>query len=300
MLGCECGIMKKNSHNPLALSSKKPCWGHMDNGPERKNLCAGLEAERNQNKSAHRYLCLKLKRLREEAEWEQHKAVRELTARRGSQKHRHSNRPCCLPAKEGNIKDCGRISESTGREALGLCSRKRYIVLEQLLLTLSGGISGEHGVSKLYHRQELELEKAILLCHLLQGHRAPLQEKQHTGHLSKVSERLSRKTAVKSSNLWQTVAELTHSGALVRRPQSASYSSTKKSTLHLSSVREVGAADSCTTAADACQSSSLKIHNTPHAQWRDQPPYCTESLGSDESPPSKWMGSNMEVRNKRM
>ncbi|KAM9847029.1 peripheral-type benzodiazepine receptor-associated protein 1 [Aulostomus maculatus] len=292
--------MRKDRDNPLALSSKKPCQGQTDYGRVLERLRADLEAEKNQTEQARQRLCVELRYLREEAERKQQKAVRELTAKRGCQKHRHTSRQWRLPAEEVNIEDSGlyRNIESTGKEALCLRSREACTSLEELLRTLSGEINGEHGVYKLHHRQELEREKAILLSHLLEAY----GKLQTTRHPSYIFENFSRNPTQKSSNFCQTVPGLTYPWASIRRPQSSSFSATRKTKQdwqNLTLGRDLGAADPCTTTAvvDTCWSSSLKIchpHNTPYAQRDRQPPYNTESSGSDEPPPSKCMDRNME------
>ncbi|XP_022601817.1 peripheral-type benzodiazepine receptor-associated protein 1 [Seriola dumerili] len=102
--------MRKDRDNPLALSSKKPCQSQTDYGRELERLRADLEAEKNRTQQACGHLCVELRRLREEAEREQQRAVKELTSRRGSQKDRQSNRRWRLLAKEVDIKDAGRYS----------------------------------------------------------------------------------------------------------------------------------------------------------------------------------------------
>ncbi|GLD47127.1 peripheral-type benzodiazepine receptor-associated protein 1 isoform X1, partial [Lates japonicus] len=283
--------MRKDRDNPLALSSKKPCQSRTDYGRELERLRADLEAEKDRTQRAHGELCVELRRLREEAEREQQRAVRELRARRGYQTDRHWH----LLANEVNIKDAGRRSkvESAGKEAFCLCSGETYKKLEQLLLTLYEKINGEQAFYKLHHRQEFELEKAIFLCHLLEAHRRLLQGKQRGGRRGFILKSLSRKPAQEvSDNSCQTL----------QRSQSASHSSkknTKQDQQKQPSGGDLRAADPCTTTAvvDTCWSGSLNIchpHNTPHAGWEDQPPSCAESSGSDEPSPSKCMDRNME------
>lgn len=297
--------MRKDRDNPLALSSKKPCQGQTGYGRELERLRADLDAEKTRTQQACGHLCVELRHLREEAEREQQRAVRELTTRRGCQKDRHSDRHWRLPAKELNIKDSGRCSEveSTGKEVFSF--GETYTKLEQLLLTLYEKINGEQAVYKLHHREELELEKAIFLCHLLEAHGRLLQGRKRAGHPSYISESLSRKrTQEDSRDSCQTKPLPTYSRALPQGSQSAPHSP-KKKTKQDRRKQPVGrvlcTADPCTAAAvvtDTCWGSSLKIchpHNAPHAGWDDQPPYCAESTGSGMSSPSKCMDRNMEV-----
>ncbi|XP_029303591.1 peripheral-type benzodiazepine receptor-associated protein 1 isoform X2 [Cottoperca gobio] len=305
MLCCESGIMREDRDNPLTLSSKKPCLGQADYGRELEKLRADWDAEKKLTQRARGHLSVELRHLRQEAEREQQRAVRELAARRRCQKDGHSNRNQRLLAKEVNINDSGRHTEveSTEKEAFCLCGGETYTKLEQLLLTLYEKINGEQAVYKLHHRQELELEKAIFLCHLLEAHGRLLQGRQRAGKPSYISNSLSRKPTLEDgSNSCQTKPLLTCSRALPQRSQTASHSPKKKTKQDLReqpSGRAVCAADPCTSAAvvDTCQSGSLTIchpHNAPHAGWDDQPPYCAESSGSDKSSPSKCMDRNME------
>nr|XP_046266138.1 RIMS-binding protein 2 isoform X3 [Scatophagus argus] len=298
MLCCECVIMRNGSDNPLALSSKKPRQGQTGYRQELERLRADLEAEKKQTQQASGHLSVELRHLREEAEREQRRAVRALTARRGCQKDRFSIRHWL--AKEASIVNSGTNSkvESTGKEFLSLCNGETYKKLEQLLLTLFENISGKQPVHKLHHKQELELEKAIFLCHLLEAHGRLLQGRQRAGHPSNVFKCLPRKPPQEdSSNSCQTKPLLT----LPQRSHSASHSfkrKTKSDPGRLPLGRTVCTADPCTTAAlDTCQSSSLKIchpHSSPHAGWGNQPPCCAESSGSDEILPSQCMDRNME------
>lgn len=294
--------MRKDRDNPLAMSSKKPCQSQTDYGQELERLHADLEAEQTQTQRAREHLSVELRHLREAAEKEQQRAVRELTARRECQKDRYSHRHWRLPPKEVNIKDSGgyRVVGSTGKESFCLCSGETYAKLEQLLLTLYEKINGEQPVYKLHHRQESELEKAIFLCHLLKAHGKLLKCRQRAGHPSYIFKHFSRKpTQEEGNNSRQTEPLLTYSRALLQRSHSTK-ESTKKDQQEQPLGRTLHAAEHCTTAAfvDTCRSSSLKIchpPNTPYAGWDNQPSCCTESSGSDESPPSKCMDRNMEV-----
>ncbi|XP_035864639.1 RIMS-binding protein 2 isoform X18 [Sander lucioperca] len=304
MLCCESGIMREDRDNPLALSSKKPCQGQKDYGQELERLRADWEAEKKQTLQALGHLSVELRHLREEAEREQQRAVKELAARRGCQKDRHSNRYQRLLAKEVNIKNSGRYTkvESTDKEAFCLCSRETRTKLEQLLLTLYEKINGEQAVYKLHHRQEFELEKAIFLCHLLEAHGRLLQGRQRAGHTSFIFNSVPRKPSHEDgSNSCQKKPLLTYSRALPQRSQTASHSpkKTKQDRREQPLGRAVCAAELCTSAAvgDTCWSGSLNIchpRNAPHAGWDNQPSYCAESFGSDKSSPSKCMDRNME------
>ncbi|XP_053297261.1 peripheral-type benzodiazepine receptor-associated protein 1 isoform X2 [Pleuronectes platessa] len=281
--------MRKDRDNPLALSSKKYCQSQADYGRELERLRAELETEKSQTQRAHGHLSVELRRLREEAEREQKRAVRELTAKRGTQKDLHSDRRRGLVASEVNNKHTEQCSkdEPSGKEAFRLSRGETYRKLELLLLTLYEEINGEQAVSKLHQRQDIELEKAIFLCHLLETHRRPLQGRQRAGHPSNIFESLSGKPTREDGD---------KSCQRLQRSQSASHSSKKSSEEDQQkqpSGRDLCESDPSTTATvvDTCRSRSLKTihpHNTPHAGWDNQPPSCTESS------PSKCMERNME------
>nr|XP_019941569.1 PREDICTED: peripheral-type benzodiazepine receptor-associated protein 1 [Paralichthys olivaceus] len=272
--------MRKDRDNPLPLSSKKYCESQADYGRELERLRAELEKEKSQTQRARGHLSVELRRLREEAEREQKRAVRELTARR---KDLHSNRSRGFVAKEVNSKDTDQSSkdESSGKEAFPLSRGETYRKLELLLLTLYEEINGEQAVYKLHQRQDIELEKAIFLCHLLETHGRLLQRRQRAAHPSKsLSKKPTQEDGDKSCQRSQSAAH-------------SSKQSSKEDQQKQPSGRDLCEADPSNTAAvvDTCRSGSRKIchpHNTPHAGWDDQPPSCTESL------PSKCMERNME------
>lgn len=298
MLYCDCVVMRKDRENPLALSFKKSCQDLTDNCRCLERQHADLEAEKARTQWAFGQLYLEITCLREEAEKELQKAVRELIAGRRCQEDSDSHQHWHLAATEVNNKDSRRYRDVNLRvqESFYLCSGETHAKLEQLLLTLYKNINAKQPGFKFHQRQELELEKAIFLCHLLKTHQILLQGRQKAGHSVYTLEKCSEKLPEGSSKSPQTKPLQTYS-----RSHSASHSPKKK--LH-QQERLVGRAlhtdDPCPTAAvvDTCQSSSLKvcrITNTPHAGWDTQPPCCAESFGSDESLPSKCMDRKMEV-----
>ncbi|XP_063751497.1 RIMS-binding protein 2-like isoform X3 [Eleginops maclovinus] len=293
MLCCESDIMRKNGDNPLAMSSKKICQGQKDYGRELQRLRAVWETEKKQTQRARGELSVELRHLREEAEREQQKAVKELALKRVCQKDR-------LAKTKLNIKDRGRLTkiESTDEETFCLCGGETHRKLEQLLLTLYEKINGEQAVYTLHQRQEYEIEKAVFLCHLLETHGRLFQGRQRAGELSSISNSLSR-TQGGGNNSYQSKPLLTSSRALPHTVCHSPKKKTKRDLRELPSGRAVCAADPCPSAAvvDTCQSDSLTIchpHSAPHAGWDHQPPYCAESSGSDESSPPKCMDKNME------
>ncbi|KAM3601793.1 uncharacterized protein V6R79_019027 [Siganus canaliculatus] len=291
--------MRKDRDNPLALSSNKPCQGQTDYGRELERLRADLEADRQRTQRACGQLHAEIRHLREEAEREQLRAVRELTTRQGCQTVRKRR----WLAKDGNVEDSGQYSKGESRRRETLCCGETSVTLEKLLLTLYEKINGEQAVYKLHHRQEFELEKALLLCHLLEAHGRLLQGRQRAGHPGLIFKRPSRKSPQEDSdNSSQKNPVIASSRTLLQRPHSTTHQSKKdKQSRHLqqSLGRSLSPADPCTAAAvvDTCQSCSLETchpQNAPHAGWDPQPPCSAESSGSDESPLSKCMDTNME------
>ncbi|CAI5644252.1 unnamed protein product [Oreochromis niloticus] len=297
--------MTEDRDNPVALSSMKPCQDLLGCGQDLESLRADWEVAKSRTRQAHEALSAELRWLREQAEREQQRAVRELTARRGDQKDRNYNRHRYLLAKEVDTESSKRHSSivSTRKKAFCFCSRQTYTKLEHLLLTLYTKINSEQAAYKLHHRQEFELEKAIFLCHLLEAHGRLLQGAQKVGPLRHVFKSLSRKPSQEDSSKYcQTTPLLTHHRSLLQRPHSTSHSpksKTEQDQWKQPSNRNLCAADPCATPTvlDTCQNRSLNIcHslNSPHAGWDDQPSFCTESSGSEESSPSKCMKRNME------
>ncbi|XP_057676174.1 peripheral-type benzodiazepine receptor-associated protein 1 isoform X19 [Corythoichthys intestinalis] len=269
MLGCDCGTMKKDGDNSLVLSSKKPHLAKTNNGLELETLRAAVEVEEEQTDQT---IPVELRHLQEPL-----KSVRQVTSRHVCQKKRHSSSQRC-PFNGSTIDTFS-------------SARKTQKNLEQLLLMLSGKLNSEQEVSKL-QRQELELEKAVILCHLLETHQDFLHKRQIARHLTQ-----------NSSSISQIVPQLTHSRTSQRGSKTASCSSQKKTkpdhSIQQSASNDLLGVDACTASVevDTCWSSALKIchpHNTPHAQCNDQLSYHTQSTGSDESPPFKCVDTNME------
>ncbi|KAF7665616.1 hypothetical protein LDENG_00136390 [Lucifuga dentata] len=290
--------MRENWDNPLAMSSNKQCQGQTDYyRQELHRLRADLEAENKRTQQA--LLCVELRHLREQAEREQQRALREVKARHRCQKDtdRHPKKLWHLLVQEVNVKDRGqyRKVQPTGKETFCLGSGKTYTKLKQLLLTLCEKINGEQAVYKLHHRQELELEKAFFLCHLLEPYGRLLQGRHRVGHSTYRFKRLlTNQTEEDSSNSCQTEPTLTSSKASLQRSQISCHSPRRTK-----QEQPLAGNFNCATAVlgDTCLSSSLKTCHplsTPHAGWDDQPPCCSESSGSEESSPSKCMEKTME------
>lgn len=282
--------MREDRDNLLALSSKRWCQEQTDYEQELKRLQADLEAERIQTLWARGQLGAELRCLREEAEQDYKRAVRELAARQGYHKDRDRHR--CLLAKEGKFKEV----ESTGESFLSCRGKTK---LERLLLALFEELNGEQATRKLHHRQEFELEKAIFLCRLLEAHGRLLQGVEPPNYKSK---NLSKKpTWGNSIDLCQTTPLVTCSRAPLR--SSDSPSPKRKSTQDQEkrpSGGDLPAAALCTAAAveGTRQVSPQKIchlQRTLHAGRDNQLSNWTRSSGSAESSSSRCTAGTMEV-----
>ncbi|KAJ7997366.1 hypothetical protein DPEC_G00228230 [Dallia pectoralis] len=194
--------------NALTVSSKKQWRERGGHGGDLEKLCSALEAERCLNRQAERRFSLELRRLREEAEQEQQRALRELSSRHERQKALELRRLQWALEKEwatevrlekereaairqarellrrlsevanNTIGKCGRCSrrETLDREpgcaGNGASYRKLERLLERLHEQLEDG-GGEQAVVLQRLRQELDLEKGFYLCHQLEAHRQP-------------------------------------------------------------------------------------------------------------------------------
>lgn len=291
-------ITRKDMDNSLALFSNKLCQGQAACERELERQCTDLDAEKNRTQQGFAHLSVELRRLREKAEREHQRAVKELAARQKRQTDRDSQRCSHQVAADS----AGRRSESAEKEPLYLCGRETYAKLEQFLETLTKKIDGEQAIYKLHHRQGFEQEKAIFLCHLLNAYRVLLQGRRRAGRSLKTS---SRKVPHQdnTSSCLTGLLRTPSCRVLLQRPHSASHSP-QKHNKYKQQAWPVGKvlppADLClrNTASDTCQSSALKIcrpPKAPHAGWTTKPPCCLEFCRSGESPPPRCTDRNMEV-----
>ncbi|XP_077449259.1 peripheral-type benzodiazepine receptor-associated protein 1 isoform X4 [Stigmatopora argus] len=244
--------MRKDSDNSLILLSKKPHLGQANNEPDLETSRALLQVEETTDQELRH-------------QQEPQKSVREVTSRHACQKNRCSRGPF-----KGTFETFS-------------SARKTPKNLEQLLLMLSGKLHSDQEVSEL-QRRELELEKAVVLCHLLETHQDFLHRRQ-----------IARQISQNGSSTGQIVPYSTKSRTKIAScsPQEK----TKRDHLIQESANddlfEDGACTTTSVAVDTCRSQALKIyhpHSTPHA-WRNDH---TQSAGSDDAPPSKCMDGNME------
>lgn len=281
--------MREDRDNLLALPSRRWCQEQTDYEQELKRLQADLEAERIQTLRARGQLGAELRCLREEAEQDCKRAVRELAARRGYHKDRDGHR--CLLAKEGKFKEV----ESAGESFLSCRGKTK---LERLLLTLFEEINGEQATRKLHHRQEFELEKAIFLCRLLGAHGRLLPGVEPPN--SKPQTLSKKPTWDNRINLCQTTPLAACSRAPLRSssdPPSPKQKSKQDQEKQPSGGGLLTAA-LCTAAAVECtrQVRPQQIcppQRTPYAGRDNQLSSWTKSSGSDES--SSGTAGTMEV-----
>lgn len=298
--------MRKDRGNPLALSSEQPCQGQTGCRRELERLHAGLEGERDQTERASGRLRAELRRLREEAEEEHQRALKDLAAKEGRQKERYSDRQRCLPAKAARVNESGRHREArwTGKGSAHLFRGHTNAKLEQLLLLLYEKINSEQPVFKLRRREQLELKKAILICNLLKAHGRVLQEKHRADYPACIFKQRSRKQEDDDDHhLCHPDPFIAYSRALLQRSHSALHSVQEKPKQDqqegpLGSALPAADLHSTTAAWDTCQTGSLKIchpSSITHAGWDEQPPCCTKFFKSKETTPSKCTYRNMEV-----
>ncbi|XP_036071231.1 peripheral-type benzodiazepine receptor-associated protein 1 isoform X4 [Oryzias melastigma] len=268
--------MRDDRDNPLALSFKSSSCNDTDYGRELRRLRADLEAEKNQEAWACGRLAVELRRLREEAEREHQRAVKELAARRGSRKGQNGSRK--LLAEELRKEDderCGK--EPTGEETFSFCSIQTQLLLDKI-----------NSKEATFKSQDFEIEKAILLCHLLETHGRLLR-----GTQKNISPRRAAKCSSKKPNY--------PSAPQVKPPGDSHSSQRSKQEEWRQPVECNPPADaSCfsTIAGKTCQSTNLTTghpHPPPtHAGQENQASNWTESSGSDELSVSKCMGRSME------
>lgn len=293
--------MRKDWGNPPALLSEKPCQGQTDCRRDWQMLQSDLEERREQTQQTRGRLRLELQRLREEAEEEHLRALKELATREGQQKERYSYRQRCLHSKTTRVKESGRRGGVTGKGSVHRFCGQTYAKLEQLLLLLYERVNSEQPVVKLRHREQLELKKALLLCNLLQAKGKLLQEKQSADYPACIFRQYSRKHNDHNFSLPDPF--ITSSRALPHGAHSALHSVQEKPKQDqqegpLGSALPAADPHTATAAWDTCQTGSLKICHPPgttHAGWDHQPPCCTHFFRSEETTPSKCTYRNMEV-----
>uniref|UniRef100_A0A3Q2QHE0 Peripheral-type benzodiazepine receptor-associated protein 1 n=1 Tax=Fundulus heteroclitus TaxID=8078 RepID=A0A3Q2QHE0_FUNHE len=273
--------------------AKRSCQSQADYRRELERLRADLEAEKIQTLWACGQLGTELRCLREEAELEHERAVRELAARRFCLTARTRGRH--LPAKEGRIKNRGQHIKVQSTRETGFHLDSGQSKLEQLLLTLHETISGKQAGYQLHHGQEFELEKAIFLCRLLEAHgRLLLGTRLSLRSSSYVANKFTKKP------VWNNGCNPCHSAPLLncsrtQRDLPSSNRKSKPAQKRPLSSSGLEIARPCTSAAarGACQIRAHR-HNTTRSVQDNHPPCCAETTSSDESSSTKCMKGNME------
>ncbi|XP_077086652.1 RIMS-binding protein 2-like isoform X3 [Siphateles boraxobius] len=195
--------------SPSCIRSKR------DSGPDPRRdverLRVSLEVERSRNHQAHRRFSLELRRHRDEAREERERALRDLTYRLEQQKtqellrqretlgreraaearrlfhwrSRDEKRTENLTLRQtrevkrqlaDEIAGIGRTTEEQGLKPACKGNGVAYLRLEELLKKLLAQADGKHVHLLKRLQQEVDLEKSVFLCHLLEAHSRPSLE----------------------------------------------------------------------------------------------------------------------------
>ncbi|XP_056097155.1 peripheral-type benzodiazepine receptor-associated protein 1 isoform X5 [Rhinichthys klamathensis goyatoka] len=204
----------RRKKGPSCIRSKR------DSGPDPRRdverLRVLLEVERSRNHQAHRCFSLELRRHRDEAREERERALRDLTYRLEQQKtlellrqretlgrervaevrrllrwrSRDEKRTENLTLRQTRevkrqlADEIAGIGRTTGVQALKPACKGNgvaYLRLEELLKTLLAQADGKHVHLLQRLQQEVDLEKSVFLCHLLEAHSRPSHE-DHDQH----------------------------------------------------------------------------------------------------------------------
>ncbi|CAL8363603.1 unnamed protein product [Lota lota] len=294
------------ANSVLSLPSKKLCRDQKNRDQELERLRADLEAEQSRRQRALWRFSGELRHLREEAESELQRACKELTSRRACQKATltppNSKPPARLIQKSPIQRDVGGNGKDehswTGGASRG--GGKADQKLEQLLLRLYEEIHVEEAVYDLHDIEELELEKAFVLCHLLEAHGRPLQGKQShrsEGSLRDHSEghKGSRRHHCPPKPPQNSPRSSTHSSLSASPP--APQKKPRPERPEVPSGWDAFTAHHVSAVAlgDTCCSGSPDpgpLESSPHEGCDHQP--SNHSTGSEESPPTKWSERTMD------
>lgn len=286
-------ITSKDMDNPLALFSNKLCQGQTACERELERLRADLDAEKNRTQRGFAHLSVELRQLREKAEHEHQRAVRELAARQKGQTYRGSQR-CSHQVAAGSA---GHRSKSAEREPLFLLGRETYAKLDHFLEALAKKIDGEQPIYKPHYRQRFEQDRAIFLYHLLKAYRTLLEDRRRAGHSGHSVETSSRKLPHEDrlSSCLIGPLQTVSFGVPLQGPRSPPKPSKHKQQ-EPPEGKAPGPADPRlpAKASDTCRGSARTLCHppkAPHAGWTTQPPCCR----SGESPPPRCTDRNMEV-----
>lgn len=211
------GKNSNNSNTNVNVSSKKDptshkhicCGSRPGSGPDLlrdvERLRAALNVERSRNQQMRRRFSLELRRQREEARQERERALKELTYRLEQQKALELLRQQERLGREraGEVRrllrwrgqEKQKRTQELAGEITGICSssvegRRRvlgckgneaaYRKLEDLLKTLFTQADGREVALLRRLQQEVDVEKRLFLCHLLETHNSPEDKDDQT------------------------------------------------------------------------------------------------------------------------
>ncbi|XP_028838034.1 peripheral-type benzodiazepine receptor-associated protein 1 isoform X7 [Denticeps clupeoides] len=166
----------RGNRPPLSPKKPRPCCAAPTAEREVERLGAALEAERSRGRQAHRKFSLELRRAREEAGRQRDHALRDLTSRLERQKalELHRLRAALDRDKAAEVKRLlRRAGGAAGPGCLG--NAAAYRKLDEVLQ--SNGRSAR--LRRLRH--DLDLERGLFLCHLLDAHGCPQEGEDPTG-----------------------------------------------------------------------------------------------------------------------
>ncbi|XP_073717044.1 peripheral-type benzodiazepine receptor-associated protein 1 isoform X9 [Misgurnus anguillicaudatus] len=228
--------MGKNSNNNntnVNVSSKRDptshkricCGSRPGSGPDLlrdvERLRAALSVERSRNQQTRRRFSLELRRQREEARQERERALKELTYRLEQQKALELLRQQERLGREraGEVRrllrwrgqEKQKRTQELQREIAGICSSRveggrrvfgckgneaAYRKLEDLLKTLFTQTDGREVALLRRLQQEVDVEKRLFLCHLLEAHNSREDKEGQTRSVLKPTPRPRSKSCV--------------------------------------------------------------------------------------------------------
>ncbi|KAK7925666.1 hypothetical protein WMY93_007976 [Mugilogobius chulae] len=254
--------MKKENDNLEKLSCTNPHQDHhTEYGRELSKLHAELKAKELRSQQTHKLFRVELQILREEAERDLHTAVLEYMSRRLHQTGRTLNKT--RQREKVHFTGFGH-----NRTVTYTWLDKQLKIYDKVNTGTPPGVPGD-----LQHRQKLDLEKALLLCHQL---------KTHNKGQGQASAGEKNNRFFKTQDINQTRRQLTYSTTSVKTTEHYFKSIKKRREQKLPSRWALCAAGHCstTTERDTCPSNSQKVchpPDTPHVDWKNSASYSTES-----------------------
>ncbi|XP_072518510.1 peripheral-type benzodiazepine receptor-associated protein 1 isoform X2 [Salminus brasiliensis] len=314
-----------------------------DPAREVERLQAALEVERSRNQQARRRFSLELRRQRDEAREERERALRDLTSRHeqqkalellrqrealGRERTAEIRRLQGRQGKEQQSLDCvtlkraGELRRMLADDISGIVRPRRpgkagkiepwcegngviYRKLEELLKVLHGEAEGEQAGLLQCLRHEVELEKSFFLCHLLEVHGHPAQDKvQQDGqkvHSAKVSRLRSKSCVQLQSSSRDRPESPIERKPPVARPRSLSQQALRASPLPMRTTKqgkESGQTTRCSSPVEEKTSKGelsgpVPDQSSPDVGWD----LGSSSPSLEKSSPSRCSEDNMEDLN---